>query len=442
MNLLLQRYLRKMQLEPENLPINLDSWNAFLSKISEAFDEAEADRRMMEHSLEKSSAEMMELYENLKVESEKLRQSQKMEAIGSLAGGIAHDFNNLLAVIVCYAELILSKLNPNDPLMKQISSILHAANRGSDLTKQLLAFTRQQVLQPVVLSPARALSKMQGLFSRLIGETIEFTTELDSNSYSILVDPGQFEQVIMNLVVNARDAVSLAGRIHIKLSNCPDGSGVFIEVSDTGKGIPLEIQSRIFEPFFTTKETGKGTGLGLSTVLGIVEQSHGDISLKSTPGHGTTFKLFFPKTDQVSLELEEVMTTQDQKPPQTTTTILLVEDEAVLMDIVSEILTDWGYQVLRANSGLEALDLAQTHLPNIDLLLTDVVMPGMSGGALAQNLLTQRPNLKVVFMSGYTDDSVLKHGIASSEVTFIQKPFSPQALLSRVQETLGLVDIT
>lgn len=454
MNPLLQRYLKKMNLQQESPPVSPDSWNSFLSIMSQAFDEAETDRRMMEHSLDKSSAEMMALYENLKIESEKLRQSQKMEAIGSLAGGVAHDFNNLLAVIVCYSDLILSKLNPSDPLVKQVNAILHAANRGSDLTRQLLAFTRQQVIQPIVLNPAHALDKMAGLLSRLIGEDIQLTTELDPDGYSILIDPGQFEQVIMNLVVNARDAIATEGKIYIKLSNtvlnaenttkhlgskpCPEGPGVFIEITDTGKGILPEIQTRMFEPFFTTKEHGKGTGLGLSTVLGIVEQNYGGICVDSTPGAGTTFKLFFPKTDQALAQ--EANTIQSKKPLHSTTTILLVEDEAVLMEIVNEILTCQGYEVLQASSGAEAIDLTQAHLHRIDLLLTDVVMPGMSGGILAQNLLKKKPALKVLFMSGYTDDAVLKHGIESSEVAFIQKPFAPQDLLNRVQEILGLVD--
>lgn len=454
MNPLLQRYLKKMNFQQESPPVSPDSWNSFLSIISEAFDEAETDRRMMEHSLDKSSAEMMALYEDLKTESEKLRQSQKMEAIGSLAGGVAHDFNNLLAVIVCYSELILSKLNPSDPLVKQINAILHAANRGSDLTRQLLAFTRQQVIQPIALNPAHVLSNMAGLLSRLIGEDIQLTTELVPDGYSILIDPGQFEQVIMNLVLNARDAITGEGKIHIKLSNtvlnaedtashfgskpCPEGPGVFIEIIDTGKGISPEIQARMFEPFFTTKKQGRGTGLGLSTVLGIVEQNHGGIFVDTTPSAGTTFKLFFPKTDPAPAQ--ETNTTQNKESLQSAATILLVEDEAVLMEIVNEILTCQGYEVLQASSGAEAIDLAQTHLPKIDLLLSDVVMPGMSGGILAQNLLKKRPALKVLFMSGYTDDAVLKHGVESSEVAFIQKPFAPQDLLNRVQEVLGLVD--
>ncbi|MES2504111.1 MAG: ATP-binding protein [Myxococcota bacterium] len=455
MNSVLKRYLKKSGLDEQAPPPTPESWQSFLGSISQILDQSDTDRRLMEHSLEKSSGEMMALYQDLKKNSEvlllkegQLRQSQKMEAIGSLAGGVAHDFNNLLAVIVCYADLSCDVLNPDDPLHKNIQAILHAAKRGSDLTRQLLTFSRQQVLQPKVIEISQVIEGMKGLLTRLIGETIELTFDVPADLYAIKADPGQLEQVIMNLVVNARDAMELRGKIHIEVFNgildehsalkhlgankCSPSTGIFIEVTDTGSGMTEDVKARIFEPFFSTKEKGKGTGLGLATVLGIIEQSHGGIFVDSVPGKGSTFRVFLPKTDEAVTAEAESGKLDDLRGKET---ILVVEDEADLLDIVSKTLRSHGYNILPASSAKLAMELTLDR--PVDLLLTDVVMPEIGGAELADTMHKQWHNLKVLFMSGYTDDAVLKHGVQSSEVAFLQKPFSARGLLQKVRETLN-----
>ena len=437
------------------MPTSPAAWEKLLEMMSNVIDQADSDRKMMEHSLDKSSSEMTQLYNNLKQQTEvllqkesQLRQSQKMEALGSLAGTVAHDFNNLLAVIVGYGELIQSKLSAGDPLEHYANSILHAASRGSDLTKQLLAFTRQQVIQPKVLNLNQTLLELRKLIERVLGETVKLHIQCEENLHPILADQGQFDQVIMNIVINARDALSsTGGAISIKAYNTSIlessqfknvgasfnsyGPGVMIEIQDTGSGIPPEILPRIFEPLFTTKDKGKGTGLGLATVLGIIEQSQGGIQVESDVGKGTTFKMFFPMT-QVQQKVHEV--THKELSECHNETILVVEDEPTLLDIVCESLERHGYTTIKTISAHKAIELLSQN--NIDMLITDVIMPEMGGGLLAKTLKEQKPDLKVLFMSGYTDDAVLKHGVKISENAFIQKPFNSKQLLSKVQEVL------
>jgi len=379
---------------------------------------------------------------------EQLRQSQKMEAIGQLAGGVAHDFNNLLTVIHGYSELILTSLNENSRLRQDVREIIHASERASSLTRQLLAFSRKQVLQPKVLDLNAYVSNMDKMLRRMIGENIELMTLLAKDLGRIKADPGQIEQVILNLAVNARDAMLNGGKLTIETANIEldenytrshigvtPGHYVMLSVSDTGVGIAREVKERIFEPFFTTKEKGKGTGLGLSTVFGIIQQSGGNIWVYSEPGLGTTFKIYLPRIeeDTESLKPSAVST----KSLQGSETILLVEDEEIVRKLACTILQKNGYEVLEAPNGEEALRIVQGQNGNpIHLLVTDVVMPGMSGRQLADRLERVRPGTKVLFMSGYTDDTIVHHGVLDPGIAYIQKPFTPDALASKVRDIL------
>ncbi len=388
--------------------------------------------------------------EDLRLSEEQLRQAQKMEAIGQLAGGVAHDFNNLLTGITGYSELTLRKLAPDDPLCPNIEEIKKAGNRAASLTRQLLAFSRKQLLQPKVLDFNEVVSELEKMLRRLIGEDIELRTILDPELGRIKADPGQLEQVIMNLVVNARDAMPYGGVLIIETKNSflAENSGehfavkpgpyVLITVSDTGQGIDKETQSHIFEPFFTTKERGKGTGLGLSTVYGIIKQSDGYIWVDSEPGQGTTFKMFLPRVDEAAEEYRQEVREKDEET-QGNETILLVEDDEIVRNLVREVLKSYGYTVLEAASGSEALKICRNNEGIIDLLLTDVIMPEMSGGELARKVIDLCPDVKVMFMSGYTDDAMIRHNILSSDITFIQKPFNSPDLAHRIRKVLDAV---
>jgi PAS domain S-box-containing protein len=378
---------------------------------------------------------------------EQYHQAQKMEAIGRLTGGIAHDFNNLLTAINGFAELLHVRLSPNNPHRKLADHILDSGQRATDLVKQLLAFSRKQIIEPRVLDLNGVVVKMDKMLRRIIGEDLEMVTLLASGLWPVKVDPAQIEQVIINLAVNARDAMPKGGKLTIETANvvlddnyvaahleAQPGEHVLLTISDTGSGMSDEVQAHIFEPFFTTKEQGKGTGLGLATVFGIIKQSGGNIQVYSEEGLGTTFKIYLPRAEEVSLA-----TTQSDQAgdiPRGTETVLLAEDEATVRNLTAELLRTQGYTVLEADNGEEGLRLAQEHRETIQLLLTDVVMPQMGGKELARRLRAIHPEIKILFVSGYTDDAIVHHGVLESEVAFIQKPFSAVTLARKVRDVL------
>ncbi len=380
---------------------------------------------------------------------EQLRQSQKMEAIGQLAGGVAHDFNNLLTAINGYSSLALQRVEDGHPVKPYLEEVKKAGDRAANLTRQLLAFGRKQILQPVVLNLNAVISDMNKMLRRLIGEDIELTAKLDPDLGRVMADPGQIEQVLVNLIVNARDAMPQGGNLTIETTNVEfdsdyvsgqlgvqAGSYVKLAVSDTGVGMDEETRNRIFEPFFTTKEKGKGTGLGLSTVYGIVKQSGGNIWVYSGPGKGTTFKVYLPQVESIARASKEKVA--EAAPRGGSETVLLVEDEEVVRGLARRILEQAGYSVVEARKADEAIRFCEEHGNEVDLLLTDVVMPEMSGKELADRLKTQRPDLKMLFMSGYTDEAIVHHGVLDSSVEFIQKPFTPAGLIEKVRDVLDL----
>ena len=379
---------------------------------------------------------------------DQLRQSQKMEAVGRLAGGVAHDFNNLLTVIKANVEFLLEDLDGADPRRQEATEIRNAAERAEGLTRQLLAFSRKQILQPRILDCNSIVASVKPMLSRLIGEDIVVETLLADGLGSVMADPGQIEQVVLNLAVNARDAMPHGGRILIETievdldetyttddrSTVIPGRYVMLAVSDSGSGITPEIRSRLFEPFFTTKPTGQGTGLGLSTVYGIVKQSGGHIWVYSEIDRGTTFKIYLPRLGAATAQTSEA--TAEPKPTGSET-VLIVEDEDALRMIARRVLTRQGYTVLEAKNGREALSVAANHPGPIHLVLTDVVMPEMSGGALSERLLAVRPQAVVLFMSGYTDGDIVRRGVLRPGMSFVQKPFTPAKLLEMVR---GAID--
>jgi len=379
---------------------------------------------------------------------EQFRQSQKMEAIGKLAGGIAHDFNNLLTAITGYSELLLGQMQPDSRARKNAEEIRKAAFRAASLTHQLLAFSRRQMLTSKVLNLNAVVMDLESMLRRLIGEDIAFTIVPGSALGQVKADPSQIEQIVLNLVVNARDAMPKGGTLTIETANVEldeayagrhetfrPGPYVLVAVSDTGCGMDAHIQSRIFEPFFTTKEPGKGTGLGLATVYGIVKQSEGYIWVYSEPGHGSTFKIYLPRLQH---ELDRGAAEAERpRPPRGTETILLVEDEEVVRELVGGIFAENGYRVLVASHSEEAFLVSGHYEGPIHLLVTDIVMPGMSGRELAERLASSRPKMKVLYLSGYTDDAVIRHGVKVESMPFLQKPFTPDVLLCKVRETLG-----
>ena len=385
---------------------------------------------------------------------EQLRQAQKMEAVGRLAGGIAHDFNNLLTAIQGHAEVLLEGVDEDSPNRPDVEQIRRAAERAAVLTHQLLAFSRRQVLQPRVIDLNSVVREIETMLVRLIGEHIELATRLEDDLGPVRADPGQIEQVIVNLAVNARDAMPGGGRISIETRNAvltegdvrrhgydvAAGDYVILTVSDTGEGMSEEVRAHIFEPFFTTKELGKGTGLGLSTVYGIVKQSGGYIRVESREGSGTAFHVYLPR-----LAATEASEPGAAKPRTRTTelpggseTVLLVEDEQAVRNLVTRILRQRGYTVLEARSGQEALDISRAHDGEIDLLLTDVVMPELGGRELAERLLPDRPHTRVLFISGYTEDEMVHNGIQSTRINFLEKPFTPSDLVRKVREVLDM----
>jgi two-component system, cell cycle sensor histidine kinase and response regulator CckA len=379
---------------------------------------------------------------------EQLRLSQRMEAIGRLAGGVAHDFNNLLAVILGCADVMLDELAPDHPAAKRVEMIRKAGASAADLTRQLLAFSRQQLLQPQVLDLKQIVERAQVLLTRLIGDNIELRVSLEPSLWNVKADPGQIEQVLLNLAVNAKDAMPQGGRLTIQARNVEldasyvekhrqvivnPGPYVMLVVEDTGSGMDHETQSRIFDPFFTTKELGKGTGLGLATVYGIVKQSGGYIWVYSELGHGTVFKVYLPRVENAA---QPVKNDELEGTFGGTETILLAEDSASLREMAREYLESVGYTVLEAATGKDALDQAKSFAGTIQLLLTDVVMPGMSGPELAHQIGCLRPGIKIIFTSGYTDDAIIRQGVLDPAIAFIQKPYRPKALARKIREVL------
>ncbi|MGH9804980.1 MAG: PAS domain S-box protein, partial [Candidatus Acidiferrales bacterium] len=381
---------------------------------------------------------------------EQLRQSQKMEAVGRLAGGIAHDFNNLLMVIAGHGELLHDKLPKESPLLRHADEIRQTADRATALTRQLLAFSRRQVLQPRVLDLNSVVGDMESMLGRLIGEDIELVTRLNPELGRVKADPSQLEQVLMNLVVNARDAMPEGGKLTLVTDNVQldeaysnahvavkPGEYVMLAVSDTGRGMEKEILAHAFEPFFTTKEKGKGTGLGLATAYGIVKQSGGNIWVYSEPGHGTTFKVYLPRVGQGAEPAVLPAPRRESGKVRDKLNVLLVEDEAPLRLLVRSFLESSGHNVLEAGSGEEALRIAAESKQPIHLLMTDVVMPGITGRVLADQLAGRHPGMKVLFMSGYTEDAIVHHGVLEAGLAFLQKPFTITALAQKMKEVMG-----
>jgi two-component system cell cycle sensor histidine kinase/response regulator CckA len=378
---------------------------------------------------------------------EQLRQAQKMEAVGQLAGGVAHDFNNLLTAILGYASLMLDDIPEEDPLRQDLIEIQSAGERAASLTRQLLAFSRRQMLQPQVVDINTLVQQLEKLLRRLISEDVELVTALAADLLPVRVDPASVEQILVNLAVNARDAMPVGGRLTIETSNVeldesaafmhtamPPGQYVMLSVGDTGQGMDEATRLRVFEPFFTTKEQGKGSGLGLATVYGMVKQSGGFIWVYSEPSHGTVFKVYLPPAEsRTTTHAVEFDRRSEMKPGWET--VLLVEDEDAVRALAREVLRRHGYVVLEARHGVDAMRVAERHTDDIHLLVTDVVMPHMSGREAAERLTTVRPKLKVLFMSGYSDHALM-HRDLTPGVAFLQKPFTPEVFARKVRQVL------
>jgi signal transduction histidine kinase/CheY-like chemotaxis protein len=380
---------------------------------------------------------------------EQFRQSQKMDAVGRLAGGIAHDFNNLLTVIRLNTEIIIDGFDPSDPRGDDVKQIRSAAERASSLTRQLLAFSRKQILQPRVLDLNTVVATVEPMLRRLIGEDITIISQSGARGY-VVADPGQLEQVLVNLVVNARDAMPQGGRISIETKNVEldevytsdhapvvTGRYVMLAVSDNGVGMDQDTREHAFDPFFTTKEAGKGTGLGLATVYGIVKQSGGYVWIYSESGHGTAVKLYFPEVSAAqAFGASGEHKSSDPAADRGSETILVVEDEDAVRSLTCRILERQGYRVIAAHHGREAVEIASTEPGRIDLVLTDIVMPGMNGRGLVERLAGIRPTIKSLYMSGYTDDDIIRRGFIEPSKSFLQKPFTSEALLQTVRKVL------
>jgi nitrogen-specific signal transduction histidine kinase len=374
------------------------------------------------------------------------RQAQKMEAVGQLAGGVAHDFNNMLTIMLGYAEMLEGQLADREAaeLLREIG---RAGQRAAAITRQLLAFSRKQVLDPRVVSLNAIVLDMEKMLGRLIGEDVALTTALEPELWQVRVDPGQIEQVIMNLAVNARDAMPQGGRLTLETANVTldtsyarthpyvqPGNYALLAMTDTGCGMDEATRARVFEPFFTTKEKGKGTGLGMATVYGIIKQSGGHIEVYSEPAHGTTLKVYLPAIAEAAAP--DGSARAPAAACRGTETVLLVEDEEALRILARQVLKSHGYEVLEAIHGDEAMRVADAHSGPIHILVTDVVMPLIGGRQLAERLRSVRPQTKVLFMSGYTDDAIVRHGILEAQAEFLQKPFTPSALARKVREVL------
>jgi signal transduction histidine kinase/ActR/RegA family two-component response regulator len=417
-------------------------------RLREAHEELEGRVAERTRDLSRANDELVRQVSERRKAEEQLRQAQKMDAVGKLAGGVAHDFNNLLSVVMSYTDFVLMDLRPGDPHREDLAQVKLAAEHAAALTRQLLAFSRQQVMQLEPVDLNAVVSGLEGMLRRLIGEDIALTLALRSSLDRVSADPRQIEQVLMNLAVNARDAMPDGGKLtietaHVELDDeyaathpgIKPGRHVLLAVSDSGAGIDAETQARVFEPFFTTKPLGKGTGLGLSTVLGIVQQSGGSVGLYSVVGHGTTIKVYLPRlvdaVDPVAAAPDASLDLDG------TETILLVEDDDLVRGAARRSLRLKGYTIFEAHTPDEAILLAQRYSGEIALMITDVVMPGMNGRALAERMAVLRPEIKIIYMSGYTDDAVVRHGVIHGNANFIQKPFTPDGIARKVREVLG-----
>ncbi|HEX2659051.1 MAG TPA: response regulator [Polyangia bacterium] len=406
------------------------------------------ERELRERSARRTAEEARRRAEAaLRSSEEQLRHAQKMEAVGRLAGGVAHDFNNLLSVILTYVGMAAETLPPDDPRREELVEAHTAATRAAALTRQLLLFSRQQPTEELVLDLNEMLRSLHNMIRRIVGEDVEVTLLPPAERGHVKIDPTHIEQVVMNLVVNARDAMPTGGKLTLGIRNetitqeRPDpalalqpGPYVVLSVTDTGSGMTPEVQARIFEPFYTTKEIGKGTGLGLSTVFGIAQKSGGAVAVRSQPGAGTAFAIYLPLVDGADQQPRPSVNKVNLRGNES---ILLVEDDEQVRAAAFRILSRYGYRVLSARGPLEALALCESHPGKLDLLLTDVVMPGMSGSTLAERVKGMRPDIKVLWMSGYTDDSVIRHGVASSGLAYLQKPITPVSLGTKVRSLLG-----
>lgn len=403
---------------------------AYLSTLSDQIIDEVARRRRAEESLRECE--------------ERFRQSQKMESVGRLAAGVAHDFNNLLVVILGNSDFLLEKLESDDSISLRVKEIRKAGQWAAALTRQLLAFSRKRILNPEVIELDRVVADMNRILKRLIGEDVDLLTALQAPEGRIEADPGQIEQAIMNLVINARDAMPSGGKLTIETRNVSLDEGytsthpgarpghyVMLSVSDTGCGMDEETKRKVFEPFFTTKEPGQGTGLGLSTVYGIVKQAGGNIWVYSEVGKGSTFTIYLPRV----MQMEEMALSQ-REAARGTETILVVEDEQMVREIIIEILATHGYGVIEARTGAEAFQASERHEGEIDLLITDVVMPGMSGREVAEKFLQASQQTRVLYISGYTESTIVHRGVLTSGTPFLQKPFTADALLRKVRKVL------
>ncbi len=388
-----------------------------------------------------------DISEHRKLEAE-LRQAHKMEALGQVAGGVAHDFNNLLTVILGYSDMLQEQFPEGDPRRQFASDIRRASGRAADLTRQLLTFSRRTVVAPKVVDVNAVVRDMNRMLRRVLGEDVELAIGLDAEARTVFIDPGSLEQIVMNLCVNARDAMPRGGQLTITTAHVdlvgredatgrtvPAGSCVTIAVADTGEGISPDVAAHIFEPFFTTKGAGKGTGLGLAVVQGVVEQNRGAIFLDTVMGRGTTFTIALPVANEPAVASHELRATAPKGGGET---VLVVEDEEPVRRLAVIALASAGYRVLDAPDGQAAIDVFDRHRTHVDVVLTDVVMPHLSGRELAESLLARRPDLRVIFTSGYADDAVLRHGISKSDVPFLAKPYTPTTLLSKVREVIEL----
>jgi PAS domain S-box-containing protein len=370
---------------------------------------------------------------------DQLRQAQKMEAVGQLAGGIAHDFNNLLTVINGYAQLMLARTQGDESTEKELQPILNAGQRAAMLTQRLLAFSRRQVLMPRVVDLNSIIRDLQPLLRRLLPENLEITVVLTAEAVWVRADPAQFEQVILNLAVNSRDAMPRGGELRISTSRAERGSPAqhwaVLEVSDTGIGMDDATREHIFEPFFTTKEVGKGTGLGLSMVYGVVRQSGGQIEVESAPGEGATFRIYLPSVE--AMEEDAARSAASANPVTGHETVLIVEDDEAVRDLIAQTLGRLGYTVLASSSGEAALEESKKFGKKIDLMISDLVMPGMSGRDLARRLARRQPYLRVLYISGYADEAIVQEASMERRASFLAKPFSPGELEQAVRRTLG-----
>jgi signal transduction histidine kinase/CheY-like chemotaxis protein len=405
-----------------------------------------ASHRRLRLAHRKIKSHAKELEEKVKERTQRLLQSERLAVVGQLAGGVAHDFNNILTAILGISQLLLDSLPKGNPIREDIESICRVGRRAVDLVKQLLAFSRRQILRPKLLNLNDVIQDVEKMLHRLIGEDIELIVKTAPNLGSVMADPVQIEQIILNLSVNARDAMPHGGSLIIQTANVTldqaycklgktslvPGDYVMLSTSDTGSGMPDEIKAKIFEPFFTTKEPGQGTGLGLSTVYGIVKQSNGDILVYSEPDKGTTMKIFLPRQRESAVtEVKEEKSASGL--PRGKETILLVEDEEEVRKLTARMLKKQGYKVMQAGEGREALSIADNYKDNIDLLVTDVIMPHMSGKDLAENLTSERSNIKVLFISGHNDSMMMHHGINAAHVAFLQKPYTIESLSHKIR---------